>query len=194
MPRDYLLDTNVVSTLANPAHKDYAHVKGKYDAIPADAIVALPVMGISEIEFGMVKAKAADPAQQAAVRKFFTDHPLHYGFDDQTVKPYSLVRAQLWNLYGTLKTGKRHSHQEKLPDELRDRGTAKWIGIDERDLLIVSVALQFDLTFATKDRNAEMRRIESAVNAVVAAGDWPEHLHLEDWTPPPSPPATAAGS
>lgn len=184
MPRDYQLDTNVISVLANPANPHFAHVKAQYDKIPLEAKVALPVIAIAESEFGMAKAATADPIQRAAVRKFFTEHPWHLGIDDATIEPYALVRAQLWNLYGTLKAGKRHSHQERLPDELRDKATAKWIGIDERDLLIISVALQFNLTFATKDRNIEMQRIEIAVDAVVAEGKWHEKLHLADWTPP----------
>ncbi len=89
MTDDYLLDTNVTSTLANSAHPDYAHVKAQYDGIPPDAKVALPIIGIAESEFGMAKTATADPAQQAALRKFFRDHPLHYGIDYHTIEPYA---------------------------------------------------------------------------------------------------------
>jgi tRNA(fMet)-specific endonuclease VapC len=190
MTDDYLLCTNVISTLASTANADYAYVRARYDAIPPKAKVALPIIAIAESEFGMAKAPSADPVQQAALRKFFKDHPLHYGIDHGTVEPYALVRAKLWELYGTPKGSKKRTHHEKLPDELRDRATAKWIGIDERDLLIVSVALQYNLVLATKDRNEEMKRIERAVAELVAEGKWPRPLKLANWTPPKPPPGT----
>ncbi|HEY1378268.1 MAG TPA: type II toxin-antitoxin system VapC family toxin [Gemmataceae bacterium] len=186
MADGYLPDNNVISILARPGDSRHPHVKGQFAGI-GDAKVALPVIAIAEIEFGMAKATATTPdqlAQRAAVRKFFTDHPWHLGVDDGTVEPYAIVRARLWELFGTPKNGKKRGHQEKLPDQLRDRATGQWIGIDERDLLIVSIALQYNLVFATVDRNAEMKRIEQAVNDVVSAGKWPKPLALADWTPP----------
>lgn len=186
MPRDYLLDNNVISVLADPRNPKYGHVKSKYDTIPAGTQVAFPVIAIAEIECGMAMAVTAAPVQQAAVRKFLAEHPLYYGVGRHTVKPYSLVRAALWRQYGTPKGGKRFVFQEKLPEELKDRASGLWLGIDERDLLIVSIALEYNLTFATMDRNEQMKRIEGAVSQVVSDGTWPEPLHLDDWTPPNS--------
>ena len=196
MSESYLLDNNVISVLARPADPRYAHIKAQFDAL-GDAKVALPVIAIAEIEFGMAKATTANVVQQAAVRQFFNNHPWHLGIDDDTISSYAAVRAQLWNLYGTSKMsgGKMRGHHEKLPDELRDRATGQWIGIDERDLLIVSVALQYNLVFATVDRNEEMKRIENAVDQLFADSKLPARLRLADWTPPkptcPAPPLTA---
>lgn len=183
MTDGYLPDNNAISILMRPDDWRYPHVKSRFDGI-GDAPVALPVIAIAEIEFGMAKAATADLVQRAAVRKFFADHPWHLGIDDGTVEPYAIVRARLWELYGTPNGRKKRGHQERLPDQLRDRATAQWIGIDERDLLIVSIALQYNLVFATVDRNEEMKRIERAVNDVVDAGKWRQPLVLADWTPP----------
>jgi predicted nucleic acid-binding protein len=184
MPDGYLLDNNAISILVRPGDPRHAHVMAKFAAIPSGTRVGLPVMAIGEIEFGMAKVTPGDPAQRAAVRKFFRDHPLHFPVDDGTIEPYALVRAKLWELYGTPKGGKRRGHQEKLPDELRERATGQWIGIDERDLLIVSIALQYNFRFATVDRNEEMKRIERAVAQLVSETKWEKPLHLDDWTPP----------
>jgi predicted nucleic acid-binding protein len=183
VPDGYLLDNNVISVLLRPGDARHSHVKSKFEAI-GDSPIALPIIAIAEIEFGIAKTDPGDPVQQAAVRQFFQDHPWHLGIDFQTVEPYALIRAKLWNLYGTPKGGRKRGHQEKLPDQLRDKITGQWIGIDERDLLIVSVALQHNLRFATVDRNDEMKRIEVAVDDLLTSGKWSKKLLLDDWTPP----------
>lgn len=136
---------------------------------------------MAEIEFGMAKVVIVNTTQRDAVRQFFRENPWHLGIDDGTIESYAMVRAKLWEKYGTRKP---RGHHEKLPDELCDRSTAKWVGIDERDLLIVSVALQYNLLFATLDRNLEMRRIEEAVAELVSETKLPAPLRLVDWTPP----------
>jgi predicted nucleic acid-binding protein len=138
----------------------------------------LPVLAIAEIEFGMAKAENPDVEQRAAMRKFFSDYPLHLGIDDNTVEPYSLLRAELWRLYATKKG---RSHKETLPEHLFDRITGRELGIDERDLLIVSVAVQYNLIFATADRNHGMLSIERAAGNLEAAGK-PVCLRVADWS------------
>lgn len=96
----YLLDNNVISTLVRPTNSRYPAVKVKLSAIDR-ASIALPIIAIGEIEFGMAKTTTADPVQQAAVRQFFKDHPWHIGIGSGTIQPYSLVRAKLWQLFGT---------------------------------------------------------------------------------------------
>ena len=92
----YLLDNNIISILAQPSNPRHAPVKQRFEAL-GDAPVFLPVIAIAEIEFGMVKTKTPDAVQQAAVRQFFVEYPLHLGIDDNTVEPYSLIRSQIWH-------------------------------------------------------------------------------------------------
>ena len=173
----YLLDTNVISALANPSHAEHASVETHVKAIPENSPVMLPVIAIAEIEFGMAKANNPDPTQKAQLRAFFGKYPLHLGIDDDTVEPYAQLRAEIWRLYAT---PKNRGHKEKKPEELRDRTTGKELGIDERDLLIAAVAAQFNLILATMDQNAEMKRIEAAAASLVAAGT-PISLRISYW-------------
>ena len=48
--------------------------------------------------------------------------------------------------------------------------TGKELGIDERDLLIASVAAQYNLVLATIDQNEGMKRIEAAAASLAAKG------------------------
>jgi predicted nucleic acid-binding protein len=106
----------------------------------------------------------------------------HLGIDDNTVEPYSLLRAQLWRLHGTRKKGKRR-YTEKRPEELFDRVTGKELGVDERDLLIASVAVQYGLVLATNDQNPGMKRIEEAARRLEEDGK-PMHLRIDYWPRP----------
>ncbi|EMI43648.1 toxin-antitoxin system, toxin component, PIN family [Rhodopirellula sp. SWK7] len=141
------------------------------------ATVMLPAIAIAEIEFGMAKATNPDPTQKAQLRAFFNQYPHHLGFDDNTIEPYSQLRAEIWRLYAT---PKKRGHKERLPEQLKDRITGNELGIDERDLLIASVAAQYNLVLATMDQNAGMQHIETAANSLKANGS-PISLRISYW-------------
>ncbi len=172
----YLLDNNVISVLARPSDPRYAGIESHLSAL-GDAPVMLPVIAIAEIEFGMATAANPNPAQQAQVRTFFGRYPLHLGIDDNTVEAYAQLRAEIWRLYAT---PKQRGHKERLPEQLKDRTTGKELGIDERDLLIASVAAQYNLVLATMDQNEGMRRIEAAATSLVERGS-PVSLRISYW-------------
>jgi predicted nucleic acid-binding protein len=172
----YLLDNNVISVLARPSDSRYASIAAHIKAI-GTAPVMLPVIAIAEIEFGMAKAANPDPVQQAQFRAFFNQYPLHLGIDDNTIEPYSQLRAEIWRQHAT---PTKRGHKEKLPEQLRDRTTGKELGIDERDLLIASVAAQYNLVLATMDQNSGMKRIEAAAASLAAKGS-PISLRISYW-------------
>ena len=153
-------------------------MKQRFEAL-GNAPVFLPVIAISEIDFGMVKTKTPDATQQAAVRQFFVDYPLHLGIDDNTVEPYALIRAQIWHDHAIPK-GTGGAHKEKQPEDLMDRVSGKSLGIDERDLLIASTAAQYGLVLITNDSNEGMKRIKKAAQKLELDGK-PVQLRIETW-------------
>lgn len=172
----YLLDNNVISVLARPSDPRYASIEAHLKAV-GDGPVMLPVIAIAEIEFGMAKATNPDSVQQAQFRAFFSQYPLHLGIDDNTIEPYAQLRAEIWRLHAT---PRQRGHKEKLPEELKDRTTGKELGIDERDLLIASVAAQYNLVLATMDQNEGMKHIEAAATSLAARGS-PISLRISYW-------------
>jgi predicted nucleic acid-binding protein len=141
--------------------------------------VFLPLIAIAEIRFGLACVDNADQSQRAELENFFRTYPLHYGFDDETVEPYSLLRAQLFRTWAT-RDKRGGSFVEKQAWELADQVTGKELGIDEADLLIASVAAEYNLTLATNDQNAKMRRIEDAAAKLQAQGKQC-YLRIEYW-------------
>jgi predicted nucleic acid-binding protein len=139
--------------------------------------VFLPVIAIAEIEFGMMLSSTTNEAQKKDLRDFFTQYPLHLPIDDNTIEPYAMLRAQLWRAHGTRK---RRGYKEKVPEDLAERVSGRSLGIDERDLLIASIAVQYNLVLATNDRNIGMQRIEESARQLEMVGT-PVHLRIEYW-------------
>lgn len=168
----YLLDTNIISYLAKPNCPQYNNVKRHLSKLDGDERVMLPVIAIAEIEFGIAKAgnELSDELRDV-LRKFFESYSFHLGIDDNTVEPYSLVRAELWRRYG----GKK----KKVPEELFEKITGKQLSIDERDLLIASVAIQYGLVLVTADD--KMKPIIDAARELELQGE-NIYLRVTNWT------------
>jgi len=172
----YLLDNNIISILARPRDTRYPEISANFQAIHQGPVF-LPVIAIAEIEFGMMLSGASNEEQKRALRHFFAQYPHHLPIDDNTIEPYAMLRAQLWREYGTQK---RRRYKEKVPETLVERVSGKSLGIDERDLLIASIAVQYTLILATNDQNVGMKRIEAAAQTLAAAGE-PVDLRIEYW-------------
>jgi predicted nucleic acid-binding protein len=173
----YLLDSNIISVLLRPSDQRFGAVRANLDAI-RDSPIFLPVMAIAEIEFGLAVG-GTSREQAKGLRDFFSEYPSHLGIDDHTVEPYALLRSQIFRDHGTPRE-KRRGFEQKVPEELVDRVTGQSLGIDERDLLIASVAAQYRLVFATNDQNEGMKRIERAARSLEVEGK-PIRLRVEYW-------------
>lgn len=62
-----------------------------------------------------------------------------------------MLRGELFRRYAH--RDKRGRIKAKRPEELRDTTSARELGIQENDLWIVSVALQYDLYLITRDEH-----------------------------------------
>ena len=184
MATDKLLDNNVISVLVSDKDPRRPNVLARMKA-SAPSKILIPVIAMGEVESGMAKVESPSPgalAQRVEVRKFFARYPV-LPFNSNTVPGYAMLRARLWHMYGKPKPSGR-GHVQKLPEELCDPVTGLQLGIDERDLQIVSIAIEHGLILATLDRNSGMLRIEAAAAQLEAEGKL-DHLEVEDWTKPP---------
>lgn len=173
----YLLDTNIILLLFMPRDPRHLGVSVSFQAVKQGPVF-LPVIAIAEIESGIARYTGTREEEKRAVRNFFLEYPLHLPIDDNTIEPYALIRAQLWRDHGTKKN--RGGYKEKVPEELVERISGKSLGIDERDLLIASIAVQYNLILATNDQNQGMKRIEESTRKLEADGK-PAHLRIEYW-------------
>ena len=179
MADTYLLDTNVICTLADANRPNHSAAVQRFQQV-GDQSVLLPSPAVGEIEFGMEKAPNVRPDKRQELRAFiarFAQLP----FDEHCVRPYALVRAEIWRTHGTPEHGKPHKHKERRPEDLCDKVTGAQLGIDEPDLFIASIALAQNLVLVTDDRNAGMVRIKDAADTVYQSGKFPVQMRIEHW-------------
>lgn len=144
-------------------------------------MILLSAMNIGEIEFGLQRGANPDSDQAQAIRGFYSRYS-QLPFDRNSIEPYALIRAELFRVYGH-KKGKRRRTKETTLEELLDRVTGKSLGIDERDLIIAAIAVQYNCVLVTNDTNQGMARIKQAADALMAEGK-PIELRTEDWRKP----------
>jgi len=78
--------------------------------------------------------------------------------DQHTAMTYAEIRANLFRTYAP--KNRRGRITQRYIEDIVERTTGKELGIQENDLWIVSVAIQYNLIFVTKDRM--LRVIEAA--------------------------------
>jgi len=176
----YLLDTNVICALADANHSGHVPVRQHFQQVDPQ-FVLLPTMAVAEIEFGMGLAPNIKPEKRQELRQFirrFEQLP----FDENCVRPYSVVRAELWRMHATARQrGKRILYYEKHPEQLCEKVTGSELGIDEPDLIIASVAMSQNLVLVTSDTKAGMNRVREAAEQVYRGGLFPIQLRTENW-------------
>jgi len=104
-----------------------------------------------------------------------------WDIDRNTSTVYTQLRSELFRQYST--KDKKGRLTKKQPEELRDETTGLDLGIQENDLWIVSVAVQYDLRFITRDKMNHIREVAKRVHA---------YDLIEIWTLPSSSPDMSA--
>ena len=177
----YLLDTNVICALADATHASHVPVRQHFQQVEPQ-FVLVPTMAVAEIEFGMARAANLKPEKREELRQFirrFEQLP----FDENSIRPYAVVRAELWRMHGkTRLKGKRVKWVEYHPEQLCDQITGDKLGIDEPDLIIASVAMAQNLVLVTSDTRAGMTRVAEAAEKVYQNRIFPVQLRTENWS------------
>ena len=155
----YLLDTSIASItfdMANPAHPE---VHKRLTEL-GNASISICSVSVGEVEYGLQVSPKADPARHQTVRNNLLQYQI-LDVDRHTAKLYGQLRGELFRRYGTRDS--RGRLKEKRPEDLLERSTSRELGIQENDLWIVSVAVQYNLRFITRDK---MERVLTAAKDV----------------------------
>ena len=152
----YLLDTNIASAswdYGAPSHKSVRQRLGEL----GDALVYVAAVSIAEVEYGLLTAPSIDAQRQTTVRNAMGSYQV-LNVDEHTAQTYAEIRANLFRTHAP--RNQRGRLTKKNVEDLVDRTTGKQLGIQENDLWIVSVAVQYNLIFVTNDKM--LRIIEAA--------------------------------
>ena len=155
MAETYLLDTSVATIAWNGLHKEHSQIRSRLAAFGDDPIYVCAI-SIGEKEYGLHVYLRIDAARSQAVRDAWRQYQ-SLSIDHHTAEIYGQLRGTLFRLYATKKS--RDRIKEKRPEDLLDKTTGRELGIQENDLWIVSVAVQYDLRLITRDDAGGMRRV-----------------------------------
>lgn len=146
----YLLDTNIASASWDYGAPSHNFVSQRLEKLrDAPAIVYVSAVSIAEVEYGLLTAPEIDAQRQSAVRSAMTSFEV-LDIDQHTAEEYSKIRANLFRNHTP--RDRRGRITKKYVEDLVDRTTGKELGIQENDLWIVSVAVQYNLVFVTNDK------------------------------------------
>jgi predicted nucleic acid-binding protein len=147
----YLLDTSIASIAWDSGNSLHSEVRQRL-ALLGETSIFICAVSIAEVEYGLQISPGADPERHAEVRQAMQQYTT-LAVDHHSAEVYGPVRGELFKRYAT--RDKRGRLKEKRPEELVDKTTANELGIQENDLWIVSIAVQYDLVFITRDKKIE---------------------------------------
>ena len=155
----YLLDTNVASWASYQGSPHYQQMRPQVDALGNDSVFVSPV-SIAEVEYGL-NAAPMDESQRQLIRNAIAAYQI-LELNRYTAEEYGKIRAILFHKFAP--RNNRHQFSTKYIEDLREPTTGKQLGIQENDLWIVSVAVQYNVVFVTADTGGGMKNIVDAAN------------------------------
>lgn len=165
----YLLDTTAAGVLWDQRHNEHSRIQ-EFLQKAADAPTWISIVVLGEIEYGLKTASQMDEERQDAVRRQMAKFPRILEVTKHTIEPYSDLRAALFKKYSPRK--KRGRLTAKRPEELRDRTSAKELGIQENDLWIAAQAVQYNLVLITGDYMRRLREVSATLAYPLQVASW----------------------
>lgn len=161
----YLLDTNIASALWDVA--DTNHGKALQfirDAAAAGSVVYISRVVIAEIEYGQKLYASTDPARRAKADAAMRAYKMIKEINKGTTEHYSSIRAALFMKFGPLDTKGRI--KSVRPEQLVDKTTALRLGIQENDLWMAAIAVQYNMTFVSEDKINNIKTVWPSLDVV----------------------------
>lgn len=162
----YLLDNNIFSALCDGKHPHHTEAEKYLQKVGRD-FVFVPCVVIAEVRYGCNVVFNKDKQRQADIEKFIkTFDKSVKNIGKHTTIPYAKIRAELFRKFGTKDA--KHRIKEKLPEDLIDISTGKSLGIDENDLWICAIALEYNLILISNDKMTRIKEVAKEIAKEIA--------------------------
>jgi tRNA(fMet)-specific endonuclease VapC len=158
----YLLDTNVASIAWDGGSSKHHIIRQRISDLNDDPIFICPISA-GEVEYGLRVSPAVDAERHRVMREAMKSYSV-LNIDHHTGEVYGYMRGELFKLYAS--RDKKDRLKEKQPEQLKDAMSAKELGIQENDLWIVSVAVQYNVRLITMDE--KMKRVLDVAESIFA--------------------------
>lgn len=163
----YLLDTNIASRSFHEGSTLHTPTRSRLASLGDDPVF-ISAVSLAETEYGL-NLVTLDAHQQRDIRRAIATYKV-LPINHHTAEIYGKIRAALFNAYAP--RDRRNNIDSRYADDLREPTTGKELGIQENDLWIVSVAVEYNLVFVTADRAGGMRRIVDAAKYAQRTQYW----------------------
>lgn len=161
----YLLDTNAASALwdVGDEHHNEA-LRFVQNAAAAGSFIFVSRVVIAEIEYGFKLYTKSDPTRRsqtdAAMRAFLNIREIGKG----TTEHYSNIRTELFKRYAPRDS--KNKVRNVRPERLVDKTTAVELGIQENDLWMAAIAVEYNMTFVSDDKMSHIKEVWPALDLV----------------------------
>jgi tRNA(fMet)-specific endonuclease VapC len=156
---DYLLDSNITSAFFDGYNKFHNDAVDFVKNVGGEGFIYIPRIVIGEILFGHKLFTATDKNRQQLIEKGLSAFKNIKDVDKHTVEPYSDIRAALFNQYGP--RDKKGKVKKVHPESLVDRTTSKELGVQENDIWIAAIAVEYNMVLVTEDKINQIKTVES---------------------------------
>ena len=161
------MDTSIASIAGYEGDERHAGVRQWLDGLEDDAVY-ISAVSIAESEYGL-NLNPLDAQSQQDIRRSIGTYQV-LPLDRHTAEVYGPIRAALFRKYAPRVY--RNRTATRYIEGLREPTTGKELGIQENDLWIVSVAVQYNMVFVTADGSGGMRNIVEEANYVHRTRFW----------------------
>ncbi len=161
----YLLDTNIASALWDQGDKHHLDaLKFVTDAAANGDLVYVSRVTIAEIEYGYKLHLSADPARRAKAEAAMRAYKAIREIDKGTTEHYANIRAELFRRFAPRDAKSRI--RRVRPEQLVDKTTGLELGIQENDLWIAAIAVEYNMILVTDDRMARIQDVAPGLSVV----------------------------
>ncbi len=156
----YLLDTNIASWLLDAQHKKHADALGFVRNVGGDSYIFISRITVAEIKYGYKLYTNVDLARKQLIEQQMEKFHIRE-INRHTTEPYSDIRATLFQQFAS--KAKKGKATGRSPEELLDNTSGRELGIQENDLWIAAIAVQYNLILVTQDK---MKNIRQAIQSL----------------------------
>ncbi len=153
----YLIDTNYAPAPWDKKDMHHDKVRRFLESI-GESSVAISVVTLAEIEYGIKIAPEMDENRKSIVRASMAEYTYVLDITKHTVRFYSEIRAKLFAKYAPSVVKGRL--KMKFIEDLVDRTTAKTLGVQENDVWIAAQACERNACLVTEDRMAHIASLQ----------------------------------
>ena len=164
MPDTYLLDTSMLGKfyddrpdwcVDDPTRRFRAHLERV-----RDARFVICAVTIGEVEYGLESAPPDFPEEKRQhIRSAVRNFEIVYDISSHTASPYyAQARAKLFQKFALKPVRGRRAKARHVEDLLETDG-AKPLGIQENDLWIASVAMEYNMVLVTGDKLSRITEV-----------------------------------